>query len=72
MFLATIDTWAVDLGDITFLYPWVGSEVIMAIAAIVAWIAWHFWQIGFEKQEFQNEIDKYGTPQNIDKAIDDD
>ncbi len=73
MFIAaTIETWAADLNDVTLVYPWVGSEFIMAIAAIVAWIAWHFWQIGFEKQEYQNEIDKYGTPENISKAIDDD
>ncbi len=73
MFVAvTLDTWAVDLGDITLIYPWVGSEFIMAIAAIVAWIAWHVWQVGHENQEYRNEIDKYATPENIKKAIDDD
>ena len=69
---ATIESWAADLNDVSLIYPWTGSEFIMAIAAIVAWIAWHFWQVGFEKREFDAEIERYGSKEALDRAIDDD
>ena len=65
-----IDTWAVDLADVTFIHPWAGSEGIMALVAIVLWLLWHVWQIRHEAKEFQDELDKYGTPENIKNAID--
>lgn len=65
-----IDSWAVDLADVTFIYPWVGSEGLMALIAIVLWLLWHVWQLRFEKKEFDDEIRRYGGPQEIKKYID--
>ena len=42
----------------------------MALVAIVLWLLWHVWQIRHEAKEFQDELDKYGTPENIKNAID--
>ncbi len=64
-----IDTWAVDLADVTLIYPWVGSEVIMAVVAIVLWLGWHVWQLKNENATYEEEKRKYGTPEQIDKAI---
>lgn len=66
-----IETWAVDLADVTFIYPWVGSEGIMALVAIVLWILWHIWQIKHENREFKNELDNYANKETIDKAVGD-
>ncbi len=32
-----IDTWAVDLADVTVIYPWVGTEIGMTALAVVLW-----------------------------------
>ncbi len=64
-----IDTWAVDLADVTLIYPGVGYEVYMAVVAIVLWLAWHVWQVKNENATYEEEKRKYGTPEQIDKAI---
>ena len=60
-----IDTWAVDLADVTAIYPFVGSEGVMAIIGIVLWIAWHIWQVRFENNYFEEEVRRFGDPDNI-------
>lgn len=67
-----IDTWAVDLADVTLIYPWVGSEVAMFMVAVVLWIVWHIWQVKHENAEFAAKISKYGDAETIRKAIDND
>ena len=43
-----IESWSADsLPNISAMYPFVGSEVIMTIIVLVVWIGWHFWQIKF-------------------------
>ena len=67
-----IDTWAVDLADVTLIYPWVGSEVAMFMVAVVLWIVWHIWQVKHENAEFAAQISKSGDAETIRKAIDND
>jgi hypothetical protein len=63
-----IDTWAVDLADVTFIYPWVGSEFAMTVVAVALWLAWHIWQVKFENKTFEDEIAKYGTNEHLTKG----
>ena len=63
-----IDTWAVDLADVTFIYPWVGSEFAMVVIAIILWLAWHVWQVKFENKTYEEEIAKYGTGEHLEKG----
>ncbi len=63
-----IDTWAVDLADVTLIYPWVGSEVIMASVAVVLWLAWHVWQVRNESAIYEEEVKKYGDSETIRNA----
>ncbi len=67
-----IDTWAVDLANVTKIYPWDGGEVVMALVAIVLWIVWHVWQIKHENQTYADEAQKYGNAENMTKSIDGD
>ncbi len=67
-----IDTWAVDLADVTLIYPWVGSEGVMALVAIVLWLAWHVWQVRHETATYEEEKRKYGNPETIRQANSDD
>lgn len=64
-----IDSWAVDLANVTFIYPFVGSEGIMTLIAVVLWLLWHVWQVRFEKQEFDNEISRYGSREEVVKHL---
>lgn len=63
-----IDTWAVDLGDVTFIYPWVGTEGIMVLILVVFWIGWHVWQCKFESNTYREDIEKHATSENLRKA----
>jgi len=63
-----IDTWAVDLADVTHIYPWVGSEFAMVVIAVVLWLAWHVWQVKFENKTYADEIAKYGTDEHLSKG----
>ena len=66
-----IDTWAVDLADVTVIYPFHGSEFIMVVIGVVFWLAWHVWQIGHENKEYEADIRDFGDPESLKKAIDD-
>ena len=67
-----IDTWAVDLADVTVIYPWVGTETAMVWGAIVLWIVWHIWQVKHENAEYADQVQKSGDIETIKKAIDND
>jgi hypothetical protein len=64
-------TWAVDLANVGPIYPWQGTELIMVIVAVAAWILWHIIQLREEKEEFAEDIAKYGSKESIKKALDD-
>ena len=66
-----IDTWAVDLADVTVIYPWVGTETIMVWVAVILWIVWHVWQVRHENAEYKAKIEKHGDQATIDEAIED-
>ena len=67
-----IDTWAVDLADVTVIYPWAGSEVIMVWIAVILWLLWHVWQVKHENAEYADQIRKSGDAETIGKAIEND
>ena len=66
------DTWAVDLADVTYIYPWVGSEVYMAGTGIILWLLWHVWQVRHENAEYADQIRKSGDVETIRQAIEND
>ncbi len=63
-----IDAWTGDLANMTFIYPFVGSEGIMAVIAIAFWIIWHIWQCKFESNTYKEDIEKHATSENLRKA----
>jgi hypothetical protein len=66
-----IETWAVDLKDVTVIYPWVGSEFAMAVIGIVLWLAWHVWQLKHENATYDEILRKYGDSETVKNSIDD-
>ncbi len=65
-----IDSWAVDLADVTFIYPGVGLEVAMTVFAVILWLGWHVWQLKFENQTYEQEIKDHATEEKMRDAID--
>ncbi len=65
-----METWAVDLADVSAVYPWQGSEVIMVVVAVVFWLLWHVMQLKAEKKEFAEDLEKYGNAEKIKAALD--
>ena len=63
-----VETWAVDLKDVTILYPGVGWEGLMVVVAIALWIVWHIWQVRFENNTYKEDIEKHATSENLRKA----
>ena len=67
-----IENWGVDLADVSYIYPFPGTEVPMAVGAIALWIAWHIWQIRHENAEYAEQVKKHGDDETIRKALSDD
>lgn len=63
-----ITTWAVDLADVTFIYPFVGWEVTMTVIGVALWLAWTVWQVRFENATYKEDIEKHATSENLRKA----
>ena len=64
-----LESWAVDLKDVTLIYPGVGLEVPMVILAVVLWIGWQIWQCKHETRTSKEEAEKYAKGDNIRKSI---
>ena len=64
-----IDSWAVDLANVTAVYPFQGSEVLMVIIGVALWIIWHVWQIRHENRTFEEERRKLQDPQVLERAM---
>lgn len=65
-----ITTWAVDLKDVGAIYPFQGTEGLMAIIVLVAWIGWHIWCHRWEKEYHAKKISEYGDAKTMKDAVD--
>ena len=63
-----LDSWAVDLADVTFIYPFVEWEFTMVVIGVALWIIWHIWQVKFENNTYKEDIEKHATSENLRKA----
>ncbi|MEX0923034.1 MAG: hypothetical protein WD489_09240 [Rhodovibrionaceae bacterium] len=63
-----IDSWAVDLAEVTTIYPFQGSEVLMVVIGVVLWLLWHVWQIKHENDYFKEKL-THASEDNIRKSI---
>lgn len=64
-----LDSWAVDLKDVSAVYPFQGTEVVMFIIGLAFWIIWHIMQARIEAQEFADAERDYDA-EHSNKSID--
>jgi len=50
-----LETWVQNLNEVVELYPFVGTEMMLAIAGIASWIIWHLIQIKMENSVLAEE-----------------
>ena len=65
-----VDNW-VNIDTFGAIYPFVGSEVLLAILGYAFWIVWHIIQIKKEKTEFSNDIENIKQQGGPGKVLDD-
>ena len=55
-----VESWSGTVTDIGPIYPFVGTEGLLVIAALVAWIAWHVVQATRESKVWDEDLRKFG------------
>jgi len=68
--MATIQSWSGTIADIGPLYPFVGSELFMVVAAAVLWLAWHLFQLKVEANEYEEEAARLRTGDTLERIAD--
>ena len=65
-----VDNW-LNLDTFGPVYPFVGTEMMLAIVGIAFWIGWHIWQIRRENEEFRKDIENIKAQGGPGKVLDD-
>ncbi len=50
-----LETWNTNLNEVFELYPFVGTEMMLAIAGIASWVIWHLIQMKMENAVLEEE-----------------
>jgi hypothetical protein len=64
-----VDNW-LNIDTFGPIYPFVGSEMFMAVVGIAFWIGWHIWQLKKENAEFKADIDNINKQGGAGKVLD--
>jgi len=64
-----LETWTQNLNEVTELYPFVGTEMVLAWAAIASWVIWHLVQIKMENNQLAEERAKFSDKAKLAKAM---
>lgn len=65
-----VDNW-LNLDTFGAIYPFVGTEMMLAIAGYAFWLIWHVKQIKKENQEFAEDIENIKKQGGPGKVLDD-
>lgn len=65
-----VDNW-LNIDTFGAIYPFVGTEMMLAIVGIVFWIGWHIIQIKKEAREFREDIENINKQGGPGKVLDD-
>jgi hypothetical protein len=65
MSTGNFENWAGEIAEIGAIYPFVGSEGILAIVGVIFWLWWHVKQAKIEEAQYKEEIEKYGNKESL-------
>jgi len=63
-----VDNW-LNVDTFGPIYPFVGTEGLMAIVGIAFWIGWHIIQIRKENTEFKQDVENINAKGGVDKIL---
>lgn len=64
-----LETWTQNLNELGPLYPFVGTEGILAIVGIASWILWHLIQIRSENKTIDEESARFSDKTKLERAM---
>lgn len=64
-----IETWNMNLLDIGPMYPFAGTEMVLALIGIASWIVWHIMQFRSESKLLKEEEAFYSDKERLKKAM---
>ena len=67
-----VETWAVDLKEVTLIYPGVGWEWALVLVAAVLWLGWHVWQCRHESHAYRLEMARNASPAALRRSTEPD
>ncbi len=70
MATGAVDNW-LNVDTFGAIYPFIGSEVLLAILGFAFWLIWHFIQVKKENSEFQKDIENIRQQGGPGKVLDD-
>ena len=70
MATGSVDNW-LNIDTFGAIYPFAGSEVLLAIVGYAFWLIWHFLQLRKENAEFQQDIDNINRQGGPGKVLED-
>ena len=57
--------WAVDLAEVSAIYPFQGYEVLMTVVGVIFWLGWHWLQFRNENEELKKSSKSVTDPKTI-------
>ncbi len=63
-----VESWS-DVASLGAIYPFPGTEWLLAIVGVAIWVAWHLWQINSENKELDAAVRHYNDV-GLDAALD--
>ena len=70
MATGAVENW-IDIDTLGAIYPFVGTETLLAILGIAFWIIWHIIQLKRENAEFREDIENIKKQGGPGKVLDD-
>lgn len=65
-----IESWATDLAEVGPIYPFQGTEFVLALIGIALWLCWHVVQLAAEKRENDERARRYGDRETLEHVVD--
>ncbi len=64
-----IETWTANLTEVGPLYPFAGTEMVLAFIGITVWVIWHIIQMKTEGRLCEEEDKLFSDKAELEKAI---
>ena len=64
-----LETWNQSMLEIGAAYPFVGSEMLLALVGLASWVIWHVIQFKAENKTYEEEKRAFSDKERLKKAM---